>query len=313
MHTIKLLTCSVLCITLIQARAQDTTKVNVFRKNIVEVKEDVGKTEVSLLNNKINIKDDDFNDTTTIRIGRKNIEIVEGNHRTHVNVTRSDDWDDNDWDWKSHKRFNGHWSGIELGFNSLVNKDYGIYRGSSDEGKDFMDLNQPKSLEVNINFVEYNIVLKDNMLGLVTGMGYSMNNYRLDNGLTLEKGDDGLIRPVTPEGGKASKSKLMVSYLTVPLMLELQLPVNGHSNRFFISGGLLGGINVGSHTKVKYNHNKSKDRGNFNINPFKGAAIVRAGLKNISLYATYSMTSLFKNDKGPEMYPFSIGISLVNF
>ena len=310
MHTIKLLTCSVLCIILLQARAQDTTKVNVFRKNIVEVREDIGKTEVSLLNNKINIKDDNFNDTTTIRIGRKNIEIVEGDHRTRVNVTRSDDWDDPDWDWRPHKRFNGHWSGIELGFNSLQDKDYSMYPESE---KGFMDLDQPKSLEVNINFIEYNIVLKDDRLGLVTGMGYSMNNYRLDNDLTLEKKDDRLIHPVPPEGGKASKSKLLVSYLTVPFMLELQLPVNGHSNSFFIAGGLLGGINLGSHTKVKYDHNKSKDRGNFNINPFKGAAIIRAGLKNISLYATYSMTSLFKDDKGPEMHPFSVGISLINF
>jgi len=296
---------------LIPAQAQkDTTTVKVVSKKIVEVNEDdSGKTEVSLLDGKINILDNSDNDTTSIRIGRRNIEIVEENGRTDVTIHRIEK-DENERGWKKGKHFNGHWSGFELGFNGLANEDYSLYPA---EDADFMELDQPKSMEVNLNFLEYNILLNDNSIGLVTGMGFSMNNYRFDNDLTIVKGDNGIIQPVSPEGEKVEKSKLTASYLTVPLLLEFQIPVNGRSNRLFISGGVIGGINLGSHTKVKYDDSKEKDRGSFNINPFKCSATVRAGLKDLSLYACYGLTPLFKNDKGPELFPFSIGISLINF
>jgi hypothetical protein len=294
------------------ARAQDTTKVHVVGKKIVEVNEDSGKTEVSLLDGKINILDNSSNDTTSIRIGRRNIQIVEEGGRTDVSVHRIPK-DENERGWRGGKRFNGHWSGFELGFNGLANEDYSLYAGTDYAGIDFMELNQPKSMEVNLNFLEYNIILEDRCIGLVTGMGFSMNNYRFDNDLTIVKGEDGIIHPVSLEGEKVEKSKLTASYLTVPLLLEFQIPINGRSNRLFISGGVIGGINLGSHTKIKYNGSKEKDHGSFNINPFKCSATVRAGLKDISLYACYGLTPLFKNDKGPELFPFSIGISLINF
>ncbi len=291
------------------AQAQDTASVNVLGSKIVEVNENPDNTEVSLLNNKINIRDNYDNDTTNIRLWHKNIEIIEGESRTNINFNRDKDWDD-EWEWKKHKRFNGHWSGFELGVNGLYNPDYSMYANPNNE---FMELNQPKSLEVNLNFVEYNICIKEDRVGLVTGMGFSINNYKFDNPLTIDKNAAGLIEAVPLDGSKFDKSKLTVSYLTVPLMLEFQIPTNGHSDQLFISGGMVGGINLGSHTKVKLDNSKTKDRGSFNINPFKYSAIARIGLKDISLYATYSLSPLFKDDKGPELFPFSIGIALVNF
>lgn len=296
---------------LTHAQAQnDTTKVKVLSKKIVEVNEDAsGKTEVTLLDGKINILDNSGNDTTSIRIGRRNIEIVEEGGKTDVSIHRIEK-DENARGWRRGKHFNGHWSGFELGFNGLANEDYSLYSAAD---ADFMELNQPKSMEVNFNFLEYSIVL-DNPIGLVTGMGFSMNNYRFDNDLTLVKGDDGIVHPLwIEEDEKVEKSKLMASWLTVPLLLEFQIPVNGRSNRLFISGGVIGGINLGSHTKVKYDGSKEKDRGSFNINPFKCSATIRAGLKDFSLYASYGLTPLFKSDKGPELFPFSVGISLINF
>lgn len=307
----RLLFLSLIMFSVIAMQAQDTTDVKVMTKKLVEVTEDAEHTEVSLLNDRINIRDNYHGDTTNIRVGRRNIEIVEGDHKTYVNIRREDRWDD-DSEWRDHKRkrFNGHWSGLELGVNGLAKVDYGLYGAGADE---FMELDQPKSLEVNLNFIEYNISLKDERVGLVTGMGFSMNNYRFDNQLTIDKAEDGLVRPFPVAEDNFEKSKLVVSYLTVPLMLEFQVPVNGKSNQLFISGGMVGGINLGSHTKIKADNSKTKDRGSFNINPFKYAAVARVGLKDISLYATYSLAPLFKDDKGPELFPFSIGISLVNF
>ncbi|MGQ8335596.1 outer membrane beta-barrel protein [Sunxiuqinia sp. A32] len=278
------------------------------QSKIAEVTEDAEKTEVSLFNDKIHVKDDYNGDTTFVRVGRHNIEIVEEGNKTHIDVHKDHDWDGENG-WQKKKRFNGHWAGFELGFNGFDETDYSMY--PFDEG--FMDLNQPKSMEVNVNFLEYNIALQKERgnIGIVTGVGYSMNNFRFDNPITVDK-EDGMLVPVSLDGDNIKKSKLMVSYITVPLLLEFQIPVNDFSNKIHISGGIIGGINIGSHTKVKMDHSKSKDRGSFNVNLFKYAATARIGLKDISLYATYNLSPLFDTDKGPKLVPFSIGISLVN-
>lgn len=283
-------------------QAQDVTKVG----RLIEVKEDADKTEVSLLNDRIHIEDNYTGDTTHIRIGKRKLEIIEKDGRTNVNIHRDVHFEDEN-DEKKRKKFNGHWAAFEIGFNGFYNTDYQLSGGD-----EFMELDQPRSLEVNINFLEYNISLKENRIGLVTGMGWTMNNYRFDNKITIIKKDGMIVSlPVDPDGFK--KSKLTVSYLTVPLLLEFQVPINGASNQLFISVGLIGGINLGSHTKVKSEHSKSKDHGSFNINPFKYALAGRVGLKGINLFASYSLSPLFKDGKGPELFPFTIGISLVSF
>ncbi|WP_299578619.1 outer membrane beta-barrel protein [uncultured Sunxiuqinia sp.] len=298
MKTTVLLSLMIFCLTL--TYAQDSTKVG----NLVDVKEGSGRTEVGILNDRIHIEDDYSNDTTHIRIGNRNVEVIEKEGRTTVNMHRDGFRDKKKDNWR-HKGFDGHWGGFELGINTFY--DDGHFGGTG-----FMSLNQSKSMEVNINFLEYNIVLSDQRVGLVTGMGWTMNNYRFDNAITLQK-VDGQIVPLELEHDGLKKSKLTVSYLTIPLLLEFQIPVNDHSNEVYISGGLIGGFNLGSHTKVKTDRSKSKDHGNFNINPFKYAVTGRVGLKDIGVYATYNLSSIFKDGGGPEFFPFSVGISIVNF
>ena len=247
------------------------------------------------------------NDTTIIRMGKKEIIIIETGKNKHVDIKRSE-WEDDDWDKDFFKKFDGHWASFDIGVNGFVDEDYSRYGGTS-----FMDLNQSKSLEVNINFLEYNIGFQKDKknIGMVTGMGLSYNNYRFDNPYTIKK-VNGIIEPI-PLGDEVEKSKLAVTYLTVPLLLEFQIPVNDHSNKLFIAGGVVGGLNIGSHTKIKWDGKKEKERGGFNLNPFKYEAICKVGLNDISLYATYSLSPLFRDNKGPGLTPFTIGISFINF
>ena len=242
-------------------------------------------------------------DTTRIRMGKKEIIIIESGDNTDVNVQKAEKKEE------SRKKFDGHWSGLDLGINGFTDENYGM-----SNGLEFMELNQPKSLEVSLNFAEFNIGLQQNKnnVGLVTGMGISYNNYKFDNPYTIRK-VNGVIEPLALSAEGYEKSKLTVAWLTVPLMLEFQIPVNDRSNKLFIAGGILGGLNIGSHTKVKWDDKKEKERGGFSINPFKYAAICRVGMKDISLFATYNLSPLFKDGKGPELTPFSVGISFINF
>ena len=246
--------------------------------------------------NNIIINNDSIESPISIRFGQKSIEIVDGRVSVYDNKT------------KTHKpvkrKFNGHWAGFELGFNKYHNEDYSLYPS---QDNNFMELREAKSIEVNLNPVEYNMTLVDRKAGLVTGIGFTINNYRFDKDLTIAKDESGIIQPFIPDG-HLQKTKLVTSYLTVPLLLELHF-----GKKFFVSGGAVGGINIGSRTKIKIDGDKIKDRGNLNINPYRGSLMFRAGFKNISFYSTYTMTPLFKDNKGPELYTYSIGVSLVNF
>lgn len=284
--------------------AQDTLDVSKAPDNRPKI---TGTIELSIGNDKKETEHQE-NDTTVIRMGKKEVIIIETGNKKHVDILKSG-FDDDDWDSDHKDKFDGHWAGLDIGVNGFTDENYDLYGGLS-----FMDLNQSKSLEVNVNFLEYNIGLQQNKknIGLVTGMGISYNNYKFDNPYTIKK-VNGMVEPVLLNADELEKSKLTVAYLTIPLLLEFQIPVNDRSNKLFIAGGIEGGLNIGSHTKVKWNDSKEKERGGFNLNAFKYAAICKVGLNDISLYATYNLSPLFKENKGPGLTPFSIGISFINF
>lgn len=241
-------------------------------------------------------------DTSIVRIGKKDVKVID--HKSGTEIIWGKD--------KRHRhdpeRFDGHWEGIEFGFNGFDKEDYSMYNPAD---KDFMSLNQGKSIEFNLNFYELNIGLAKNYVGLVSGMGFSFNNYRFDNDYTIAKGAT-RTEPVALDPNNLSKTKLAVSYLNVPVLLEFQIPVNHNEGRLFINGGIIGGVKIGSHTKVKYGDKKDKDRSGFNLNSFNYAATARIGYKDISLFAKYSLTPLFQTGKGPELTPFTIGISFLD-
>lgn len=214
------------------------------------------------------------------------------------------------------KKFNGHWAGFDLSINGLLNSDGKIdypESGQNDTYK-YMDLNYGKSIGVNINFFEQNINLIKQHLGLVTGLGMSWNNYRFSNSNTVltHNGEFGGYLDTDP-ARDYDKSKLVVTYLKVPLMLEYQTNSKMKSNSFHIAGGVEGDLRLWSHSKIKYNGNKSKDKNDFYLNPFKLNAIARIGWGYINLFGSYSFTPLFRSDKGPDAYPFEIGVTLAGF
>ena len=202
--------------------------------------------------------------------------------------------------------FNGHWEGIEIGFNGFDKPNYSMYSGN-----EFMSLNQGKSSEFDFNFYELNIGLASKYVGLVSGMGLSFNSYRFENPYTIERGPS-KVEPVLLSYDNLQKTKLAVSYLTVPVLLEFQIPVNKNEGILFMNAGIIGGVKLGSHTKVKHGDIKDKDRDGFNLNQFKYSATARVGFKGVSIFANYSLNTLFKTGKGPELTPFTIGISFLD-
>jgi len=205
---------------------------------------------------------------------------------------------------KDPSNFEGHWRTLEWGFNGFDKPDYSMY-----DGIEFMKLDQGASEEWNLNFSQVNIGLYKTYIGLVSGMGFSFNDYQFELPYTLVQGSQ-RTEPLLLDPENLSRTKLSVSYLQVPLLVEFQIPVNHKQGRVFVNAGVIGGVKTGSHTKVKYGKTKDKDHSGFNINSFKYAATARIGYNKIGLFGTYNLTPLFESGKGPRLTPFTIGFSI---
>lgn len=204
------------------------------------------------------------------------------------------------------------WSGIEVGVNGYLTPG-----GSSDFPKkyNFLELNYKKSLCINLNVWEKNIKLYKNYVALTTGAGLEFNRYFFDNNSTLQGLNDTVSANVS--GLDFSKNCLKASYVTVPLLLEL------NSNKvakksFHLAAGIVGAYNLTTKLKQVYELNnkeyKNKVKSDFNLNPFKIAATVRLGYGRFNVFATYGLTPFFqKKATAPDLTAFTVGVTLLHF
>lgn len=290
----------ILCMVFIAAIAnaqEDSTKIRDKRDT----------TKISFGNREINIIDSD--DGTDIKVRKKNQE-------NSSNAHNEDSWWSNRKErksWRHSGGFRGHWDGIEMGFNGYLNKDHEMSLTGADE---FMSLNTSplKSLNINANFLQVSRNIFGNSFGLVTGLRFEFYNYVFDGNLTIDKDANGVIVPVIYPY-EVDKSKLTVTYFSIPLMVEFQFPASlSFKRRMWIAAGVIGSIKLNSHTKVKYQQEgekkKDKDHDDFNINVLRYSITCRMGYSDFYVFGNYSPVRFFEKHKGPDLYPFSIGVGL---
>jgi len=282
------------------------TRVKVIDKEVVTVIEDSLGTRVRVGDQRgIEVITNSEGDTVRIRIGRRIFKVVDGEDGTHIRTSREPK---ECKEKHGKKKFPGTWGGVELGANMFHLENYSMYEYDPSLAG-FFDINTPKSINVNLNFAEFSFSNKQNNFALVTGMGVSFMDYRFDSDMSIKKNEDtGIIIPVELSDD-AEKSKLAVSYLTVPMILQVATPLKMKLTPLILGAGIIGGLNIGSHTKIKYPDAKAKERRSFQINPLKYDFTGRIGMGPISLYANLGMTSLFKARKGPDIRPLTVGVT----
>ncbi|MBA3898628.1 MAG: DUF2807 domain-containing protein [Bacteroidetes bacterium] len=244
-------------------------------------------------------------DTTRIRIGNAKVLVIPGEERTKKDTLSQVD---------GKKKFSrkNRWAGIDVGVAGYISPEPSF--GMRAENSAF-ELNYARSRFWNINFLEKNFKLINHNVGLVTGLGMNFARYHFnDRQNILNSSPDTTF--MTPSTIFSRKHFLSTTHLTVPLMLEF----NTHRNpkkSFFLAAGVIGGYRIGSRnvqvTEEDGRRSRSVVRGDFNLNPFRLDATVRLGYGNINLFATYGLNNLFQANRGPELIPVSVGVSLVNF
>jgi len=172
-------------------------------------------------------------------------------------------------------------------------------------------------------YVMKNLALGKSKFALAIGLGIGTHNLRSD-AMIAYKYDSVSASTLTsfvriPDSINYDINKLSLSYIDIPLELRFKTE-NKKGKAFKISAGFKLGYLINGHTKyrgndftggtddVKYKTFKIK-----NLEPLRYGAIVRFGYSYFNLYAYYSLTNLFKTEKGPEMYPISIGLCITPF
>lgn len=115
------------------------------------------------------------------------------------------------------------------------------------------------------------------------------------------------------------KNKLGTAYIEAPLELRFSSNPENPNKSFKVALGIKGGILLGAHIKQKTLQSstgatlndyieKQYSKRFFNSNRFAGT--VRIGYGVFSVFGTYQINALFKEGLGPDVRPFTIGLTL---
>ena len=314
----------------------DTTKISVAKSKIVIIDNDT-TIKVNLSNNSTPLD----NKLSFEEYENVNIEVTEGDESTRIIVRKDGDTiksyemnydfeaegrlEDIDFDKlsfddknsnssnksftfpkKKKNRFKGHWSGLEFGLNNYVTNDFSVTPEES-----YMEINTGKSWNFNLNFAQFSVPLARDRFGLVSGLGLEWSNYHFSNNNNITKNTQThTIESNNLEGRALKMNRLQTTYLTAPLLMELQLGSGSRDDRIAISAGIIGGLKLGSHTKFKSNDGKQKIKDDFYLQSFRYGVTARVNYDFIGFYFNYYNTPLFIDGKGPELYPFAAGLIL---
>ena len=167
----------------------------------------------------------------------------------------------------------------------------------------------------------YNFPIKNSSLSFDIGAGLGIHNMYHEN--TFEKNNEGIVQfgqiPDTVSGGgdvDVDNAKLSFTYLDVPMEFKIETETNLRAAIGFKVGMLINSLSKYKGTNFMDDESgdvKIKEKDLPNTNRFRYGPTVRLGYKWINLYGYYSISTLFEENQGPEMYPVSIGISIVKF
>jgi len=167
-------------------------------------------------------------------------------------------------------------------------------------------------------FLMYNHLMGDKGFSFAGGFGVTSENLYLKNAHVPNVHADSISFEATPIGVKVKRSKLNVTYIDIPIEVRY---VTDSKMRFTL--GMKFGFLVDSKTmykgdafdedgKLSYGvKNKYKDVNQLESTRFGVQA--RIGYKWVHAYAYYSLNRLFKADKGPQIYPISVGVTFMPF
>ncbi len=177
---------------------------------------------------------------------------------------------------------------------------------------------EPKTINPGVNvFVTYNFMFGESNFSFSPGLGLGMHNLYSDSFLYTNN-DSSYFVPIKEEMPELSykKSKFVAPYLDIPLEIRFK-----SKSGFRLAVGFKFGFLMRAYTKYKgddyigglNNTTIYKKKIIQHLESNRYGFIGRIGYKWLNVYGYYQLSTLFVKEKGPEMYPISVGISIIPF
>jgi hypothetical protein len=187
-----------------------------------------------------------------------------------------------------------------------------FYVGTPDSvGENFFNLG--------VNFTGfYHYPLGESNFSFAFGAGLGSHNYKTNSLILQDTSNISGFYPIksNQQVDNYKRNKITYTYLDIPVEFRYHAK-NGIRSAIGFKAGFL----IESHSKYigddyltggnESLHVKIKDVPN--ITEFRYGVTARFGWKFVNLTGFYSLSNLFNEGRGPEMYPVSVGISLMPF
>jgi hypothetical protein len=207
-----------------------------------------------------------------------------------------------------------HWQGLWLGFGGYTNPALGFTMNSPYK---YMTLDYGRSYNFQWNLGQRNLNIIGKYVQLSTGLGLQFSNMKFDGNTKLNADSSftwGYID--TSNTYSYRKNRFKQSYVTVPLLLNFNTNKRLSKN-YHVSVGVVGKYLLGSRTKQVLVQNNNQftavRKDDYNINPFQFDAYASIGYRNFTVFSQYALNELFRKNRGPQVYPFAIGIRIISF
>ena len=213
--------------------------------------------------------------------------------------------DNANWSNKPPRYYHSHIESFNIG---IAGYGSDMFSTTVADSASYLDLNGNRSIHLDFYFVDAAARLGNSRFGVSSGLGVKWDLYSLSaKNIVLNKGQHQLEYQYDTTNYVYEKSKLRVVNLALPVALEWHS--HGWSN-FYAMVGVEGNLRIGSSTKmVTDKGRKIKNKSDLHINTFSCDVFARAGYDGLGVYVSANLTPLFKDSKGPELYPFSAGVS----
>jgi len=175
--------------------------------------------------------------------------------------------------------------------------------------------------------VLYDQVIAKSLFSVAAGVGFNSQNihmegfpieYVLESGETYTKLDESFF-----DGKQINVNKISTNFIDIPFEARFRSKPHKNGKRIAASVGFKLGWLVQSHTKTKTDQDLFFQGINFrskiktydipNLTKFRYGITARVGYANFYVNFFYSLTPLFREGRGTEAIPISIGIGVTPF
>jgi len=252
----------------------------------------------------------------TIRIGGITI-IKRGKDREVVR--------DKDYKMRNRRSYNNsnlstNWWIFDFGFSNFTdNTNYSsiaaqAYAPGSNET--WFEIKDGKSRNVNVWIFMQKLNVAKHVLNLKYGLGLELNNYYYKRPIRYDANPPAVVDPPVvfmdnTANRNYKKDKLAADYLTVPMMLNVNLTPHRKSG-FGFSGGISVGYLYSARNKyVNSDEGKKKAKDDFDLEKWKLSYVAELSLGPVRFYGSLAMKNMY--ERGLDMTPYNFGFRFSNW